>query len=440
MSGPASVAVLGGAFDPPHIGHMTMALYALSLGWEQVRVIPVGNHPFAKEMSSFGHRLTMTRMAFAGIKGVVVDSREGSRSGPSRTVDTLMQLRSELPKARLGLVIGEDNLMSVHKWHAWDRIEKMCEIVVVGRGTDSSLPFALPDINSSALRTLMAQGQDISGLVPAAVAEYAARHGLYEGVGSNGVSWGLVGAGRVGLSLAVSLARKGFAPTWIHDPVSIEKHNYFKYLDGLEKGEHVDVVVMAVPDSVAADVAARIYRHHPDSAIVTVGAARPLDEVFASVPQDAKTGMAHPLRAFPDVRPVDSPLFMTLSGHPEAATAARRLFAPVVLRFFEIPTRQVSLYHALAALAANGTAFLASGVSRALTSFAGSREVASSAVVDLMLSSVRAMARLGIASGTTGPAARGDHKALEHHRKALSGNPALLEAYDALLELFRHAS
>jgi nicotinate-nucleotide adenylyltransferase len=104
------VGVFGGAFDPPHIAHIALAQAALEqLQLDELRVVPTGQawHK-SRTLTPAVHRLEMTRLAFAAMDRVVVDARETLRSGPSFTVDTLAELSSELPAARLFLVIGED--------------------------------------------------------------------------------------------------------------------------------------------------------------------------------------------------------------------------------------------------------------------------------------------------------------------------------------------
>src|SRR5262245_42715643 len=106
------LGILGGAFDPPHLGHLILAECALSqFKLDEVRFMPAGD-PWRKshrEVTAAKHRLAMVRLAVEGNQAFVVDEREVKRSGATYTVDTLKELEAELSAdSELYFVMGED--------------------------------------------------------------------------------------------------------------------------------------------------------------------------------------------------------------------------------------------------------------------------------------------------------------------------------------------
>ncbi|MFC5499802.1 nicotinate (nicotinamide) nucleotide adenylyltransferase [Caenimonas terrae] len=190
--------MFGGAFDPPHLGHVALARAAVQqLGLDQLRVFPTGQawHK-ARELSPPEHRLAMARLAFADVPHTMVDGRELQRAGPTYTIDTLRELQREFPQAQLLLVIGADQAESLHSWRDSAEIARIATISIAARArptTDappfdaSSLPpgrresVELPPmpVSSTEVRRLAGAGQDITALVPAPVARYIAQHHLY---------------------------------------------------------------------------------------------------------------------------------------------------------------------------------------------------------------------------------------------------------------------
>ena len=139
MSGSADpqrrVGVFGGAFDPPHIAHTALARAALEqLALDELRIIPTGEAWHKnRHLTPAAHRLEMARLAFGAMDRVVVDPRETRRSGPSYTVDTLTELRREMPTAQILLIIGEDQAAALPGWHRWREIINFATICVAAR-------------------------------------------------------------------------------------------------------------------------------------------------------------------------------------------------------------------------------------------------------------------------------------------------------------------
>ena len=178
------IGIYGGAFDPPHLTHVAIAQAAL----DQLGLSPAA------------HRLAMAQLAFEPLPRTVVDSREIERSGPTYTVDTLRELTREFAGAELVLLMGADQAAALHTWHEYDEVLRLATISVAERAPapgeisekwpadPPSVPekarivrLELPATDASAtrIRGLIAAGEGIAPLVPAAVARYIERHHLY---------------------------------------------------------------------------------------------------------------------------------------------------------------------------------------------------------------------------------------------------------------------
>lgn len=200
------LGVFGGAFDPPHRAHVALVEAAIAeLALDQVRVLPTGQawHK-TRSLSDAGHRLAMTRLAFAHLPLVVVDEREIKRAGPSYTVDTLQALQAQFPQAQLYLLLGDDQRRSLPSWHQIGEIGRIAIICAAGRDQAvhawheapgvSQTPTPLSDTiqariqtlqiplmphSATGIRELLAKEQAITGLVPPAVERYIHEHHLY---------------------------------------------------------------------------------------------------------------------------------------------------------------------------------------------------------------------------------------------------------------------
>lgn len=195
---PARIGMFGGAFDPPHLGHVALARAAVEqLALDELHVFPTGQawHK-ARELSPAAHRLAMAQLAFANVPHAVVDGRELQRPGPTYTIDTLRELRREFPQAQLLLVIGADQAEDLHSWRESAEIARLATISIAARarpmgyaaGFDSSKlppgprePLELPPVpvSSTEVRRRAAAGEGIAHLVPPGVARYIDQHHLY---------------------------------------------------------------------------------------------------------------------------------------------------------------------------------------------------------------------------------------------------------------------
>lgn len=177
------VAVYGGSFNPPHVGHAMVASWLLwTARADEVWLLPAFDHPFQKDLAPWEARLALCE-ALAGELGprVRVCDVESRLPVPSFTLHTLRHLRGAHPGAALRLVVGADNLPDLPKWKGWDDIAAEFDPIVVGRqgwpvpeGT-----VAFPEVSSTEVRRRVAAGEPVDHLVPAGV--LAAMGGLYRG-------------------------------------------------------------------------------------------------------------------------------------------------------------------------------------------------------------------------------------------------------------------
>ncbi|GAC1601977.1 MAG: hypothetical protein NVS3B2_05310 [Ramlibacter sp.] len=143
---PRRIGMFGGAFDPPHLGHVALARAAVEqLALDELRVFPTGQawHK-ARELSPAVHRLAMARLAFADVLHACVDERELRRAGPTYTVDTLRELHREFPGSDLLLVIGADQAESLHSWREGEAIARLATIAIAAPDFPSLLWFQRP--------------------------------------------------------------------------------------------------------------------------------------------------------------------------------------------------------------------------------------------------------------------------------------------------------
>jgi nicotinate-nucleotide adenylyltransferase len=184
MSLAGYTVLYGGSFNPPHIGHQMACLYFLeALAAGAVWLIPSRRHPFGKPLAPWEDRVELCELLARPFGERAVVSRvEGEAGLSGRTIDTVEHLAREHPTRQFALAIGTDILAETAAWHRWADIEAIARVVVVGRagyGPADGEIVELPAVSSSEIRERVARGESIDGLVPAAVADYIAEHGLY---------------------------------------------------------------------------------------------------------------------------------------------------------------------------------------------------------------------------------------------------------------------
>lgn len=161
------------------------ALRHLRLG--RILWIPTGaTHYRRAAVASGEHRVQMLRLALEGDASAEIDTRELRPAASGYTVDTLTELRLEQGNAPLYLLLGADQYAKLPAWHRPDEVRRLARIAVFERPGSpladaevEKIPFQPLAISASDIRARVAQGEDVSDLVPPAVANYIAAHGLY---------------------------------------------------------------------------------------------------------------------------------------------------------------------------------------------------------------------------------------------------------------------
>ena len=196
------VGVYGGTFAPIHNGHVAAAkAFMEQMKLDYLFVIPTYLPPHKQIDASDDplYRLKMCELAFEGTDGVVISDVEIARGGKSYTYDTLKEL--ERPDTRLFLLCGTDMVLTFDKWYRYEDILKMCYPTYVRRENDPLLTKRIIakigeyyekhgvmfrriitdpiELTSTEIRRAVREGKDISGMVPARVAEFIQNNGLY---------------------------------------------------------------------------------------------------------------------------------------------------------------------------------------------------------------------------------------------------------------------
>ncbi|HKO32668.1 MAG TPA: nicotinate-nucleotide adenylyltransferase [Candidatus Limnocylindria bacterium] len=195
------IGILGGTFDPPHVGHLWLAsLAADAMALDRVIFMPAPQppHKHGRDISPIVDRLLMTRLAIGGNDLFELTTLEVGRAGPSYTVDSVVELLRTYDDAALFLIMSADSLAQIDTWHEPDRLLSLLEWVVGPRpGTPLPDPERLRqrfgaaaerihllegpslDVSATEIRRRVAAGRTIRYLVPQAVEELIIERGLY---------------------------------------------------------------------------------------------------------------------------------------------------------------------------------------------------------------------------------------------------------------------
>jgi nicotinate-nucleotide adenylyltransferase len=212
MTCPRAIALLGGTFDPVHIGHLRAAIELREqFALDAVRLVPahVPPHRATPSVDSAARR-RMVELAIADEPGLALDDRELLRGGPSYSIDTLIETRAEVGNAcAVALALGEDAFAALDTWHRWRELLDHAHLVVMRRprarlpqqgpvaellqahgapatalrdrahGAIVMLPLPPLTVSATAIRRVIAEGRSPRYLLPDPVWHYIREHGLY---------------------------------------------------------------------------------------------------------------------------------------------------------------------------------------------------------------------------------------------------------------------
>ena len=204
MRSPMKLGIMGGTFDPVHVGHLLIAANAYhTLGLDRVLFVPAGR-PWLRgnaKISEAHHRLRMVELAIDGNPAFSASAVEIDRPGPTYTVDTLESLKDEYGEdAEFFFIIGTDALVNLDRWRSPARLFELCTLAIFGRndGEDSlALSYrlthqfpqivdavvwmgrSLTSISSTDIRRRIASDEPVRYMVPGSVEQYIREHGLY---------------------------------------------------------------------------------------------------------------------------------------------------------------------------------------------------------------------------------------------------------------------
>jgi nicotinate-nucleotide adenylyltransferase len=189
---PKTYGILGGTFDPPHIGHLILAQSAFeSFRLDRVIFIPasIQPHKIKKTHTPGALRRKMLELAIGDDSRFAVSDIELNREGVSYTVDTLNLLRAEYPDDNFYLLLGSDNVSDIAAWKNPEQIFALCQVAAAHRPdftpsgpyADCVIYFEMPGIqlSSSVIRNRVREGKSIKYLVPRPVEDYIIANGLY---------------------------------------------------------------------------------------------------------------------------------------------------------------------------------------------------------------------------------------------------------------------
>jgi nicotinate-nucleotide adenylyltransferase len=194
------LGILGGTFDPPHFGHLTMAEAALTqLQLDQILFAPVGVQPLKQDRFATApdYRAHMIELAIADLPHFALSRADLDRPGPHYTVDLLTIVQQQYPDAALWFIMGEDSLSDLLRWRDPTRIIQLARLAVLRRpGYEpnwAAFDRALPDlrtridwiehaeiaISASDIRQRLSEGLSVESLVPPEVLQYISDQQLY---------------------------------------------------------------------------------------------------------------------------------------------------------------------------------------------------------------------------------------------------------------------
>ena len=182
------IGLLGGTFDPPHLGHLLIAEEVrLALGLEEIWFIPSNVPPHKQTLTRTNDRVQMVERAIEDHPNFKMHTIELTRTGKSYTVDTMKSLQEMYPETRFSFIIGADMVEYLPKWHDIKTLIETVQFVGVqrtGYSVETDLPveiidIPLFDVSSTMIRQRIASGVKVRYYLPDAVNSYIEEHELY---------------------------------------------------------------------------------------------------------------------------------------------------------------------------------------------------------------------------------------------------------------------
>jgi nicotinate (nicotinamide) nucleotide adenylyltransferase len=429
-----TLAVLGGSFNPPHLGHALLPGYLLARGdADRVLVAPCWDHPLGKSLAPFERRMSWMRLALAHYdERVLVSAIEAElaseRGGrPSYTLELLEACAARYPEHRVRLVVGSDIVRSseTDRWHRWDVIAERFDPIVVPRaGWADEGAAALPEVSSTAVRVQMdrlrAGGEQaqqarsvLARMVPQAVADAIERW-----VEADELPVWVVGHGHVATHAVPWLRDRGFAVAQLGGRALLADPQL-----PLPERSPAGVWLLC-RDEVLEDVARALVGRLPaGTPVLHASGARRAAEVLAPLEAAGHpVGTLHPICS---LRAEQSRSRLNSSSFGVAGSGDARRFAAVlagdapVLDINHLDARGRLAYHAACALVANHLAVLLDRGVAVLRNRGLDADESEQALGELMLGALENLLALGVPDGVTGPLARGDRGTVDAHLAAL---------------------
>lgn len=186
-----NIGILGGSFDPPHIGHLLVARQIKEIaGFDQIWLMPYFDHNWDSPETEAYHRLAMAKCIEE--VGIVVSDVEIKQNTKSYTIDTVRRLKIDYPKDIFSWIVGSDVLQDFHRWREFDQLTKEIKFLLLPRD-GYPIPLILPEgfksvssdnlvttnLSSSIIRNRVTLGLSVKDMVPAHVLSYIHEHRLY---------------------------------------------------------------------------------------------------------------------------------------------------------------------------------------------------------------------------------------------------------------------
>lgn len=437
------VALYGGSFDPPHLGHAQVVLHLLYAGFDEVWLIPAAVHPFGKELAPFAHRMRMLQLAMSDFGSRVrLCDVEIHLATPSWTIRTVEYLRSRYPEYAFSWVVGDDQ--NVDTWYRIEELRRLVAFYTVRRGPwrEGDPVPSIPNYASSEIRRRLSFGQIPEGWMHVHVSAYIRQHGLYgvQQMVPNHFTFAIIGLGKVGGSLLFSLRSAGYLPRWCAD-LNADRWNAAQQVHvpvgfdwrALWYEHPVDCLIFCTPDTWRPSAEPLDWEKNQPLCLHTGGMHAPC-EVFENlnINEDC-LGILHPVLA------VASPMvdlrgrLFSVTGNIQNLTFLHLLQA-LAADVLPVPAHSRPLFHALCTLLSNGAQVLEIETAGVLRTFSTSDV--------LVMRWVRQLVEGGLVAflehkedGLTGPWVRGDNVTINQHLHTLFQlSPELVPLYQALHE------